>query len=247
MTQTCPDCGTPVEYVERAAQVLTGNCADCGHAFTILQGAPDDVSNLPARAAKGARTPTGEGDEPVEIAGDRPKCDDCGSTLSFRIAEGRGVEGVCPGCQSKFAYVLSGGEAESAPRMRPYRERPSGGRDADFGAPRSRPCRECGGPLRFATNPDGTVGGECSSCGNKFTLPPRRDDDGGGRGDRGGGRPFNRNYAPRSGGGGRWSPGGGRGGPRRFDGPRGPPRSREGARGGDDRDDYRKRRRPSRD
>ncbi len=247
MTQTCPDCGTSVEYVERAAQVLTGKCADCGHAFTILQSTSDEASNLPVRTAKGVRAPADAGDATSEVAGDRPKCDDCGSTLAFRITEGRGVEGICPGCQSKFAYVLSGGEVESAPRMRPPRDRPSGGRDSDYGAPRSRPCRECGGPLRFATNPDGTVGGECSACGNKFTLPPRRDDDGD-RGDRGGGRPFNRNYAPRSGGGGggRWSPGGGRGGPRRFDSPRGPPRGRESSRG-DDRDDYRKRRRPSRD
>ncbi|MFZ0698577.1 MAG: hypothetical protein WAN74_00030 [Thermoplasmata archaeon] len=245
MTQTCPECGTPVEYVERAAQVLTGSCTDCGHAFTILQGSSADAPNLPPRGARVALRPDTE--EGSEVGGDRPKCEDCGSTLSFRASPSGGVEGICPGCQSKFGYTPAGAEMESAPRMRPPRGRPSPGRDSDFEAPRTRPCRECGGPLRFSTNPDGTVAGECGSCGNKFTLPPRRDDEGG-RGERGGGRPFNRNFAPRSGGrgGGRYSPGGGRGGPRRFDSPRGPPRGRDGDRG-DDRDDYRKRRRPARD
>lgn len=245
MTQTCPDCGTPVEYVERAAQVLTGNCTDCGHAFTILQSAGGETSNLPARGSRVAHAP--EPEEGSDIGGDRPRCEDCGSTLTFRITEGRGVEGICPGCQSKFGFAPTGEGAGSGPPTRAPRGRPSAGRDSDFDSPRTRPCRECGGPLRFSTNPDGTVAGECSSCGNKFTLPPRRED-AGGHGERSGGRPFNRSFGGRPGGrgAGRWPPGGGRGGPRRFDAPRGPPRGRDGDRG-DDRDDYRKRRRPSRD
>ena len=77
--------------------------------------------------------------------------------------------------------------------------------------PRSRPCRQCGAPLRFTTNEEGLLVGECEACGNRFTLPPRteggRREGGFGRDDRGSrGRRFGppsgrskggRSYAPR--------------------------------------------------
>ena len=69
---------------------------------------------------------------------------------------------------------------------------PSEGGPMRSAGPRARPCRECGAPLRFSTGPDGAISGECDACGNKFTLPPKRE------GFRGGSRgpPFrNRGYS----------------------------------------------------
>ena len=238
MTRTCPDCGSAVEYASRTALVLEGSCSGCGHVLTVMQNLPDGT---PAPAGDGADASSGKGrasarGEAGGWSGPRPTCVTCGAAMTFHAA-GEGIQGVCSGCGLASGYVPEGSSGpESRPR-RPPRFEPSGEDRGGFGPARARPCRECGGPLRFSTAPDGTISGECGSCGNRFTLPPRRDGPGG-RGDSGG-RRFDRGSGPRF----------GRGGPpRRYGRPSGAGfRPRERREDRDDEGDERPRRRPRRE
>ena len=227
MARTCPDCGTSVEYSTRTAYVLNGTCGQCGLVLTVLQDAPGTPAGPPAVSAG---VPSGPG---PTAHGSAVPCPACGEGLTFRSGPAGGVEATCTGCGANASFVPAG----SAPRgefptgrRRPERPSESG---AGFPASRARPCRECGGPLRFSTNPDGTVAAECGQCGNRFVLPPRRDSDGG----RGDGRRFERGPRP---------PYRGSGGPRsygRASGGRFRPREDRD----DDAEDERPRRRPRRE
>lgn len=174
-----------MEFEVHPASVLLGTCSDCGHAFTLVEGT---ATPAPRIAEAGAAPAPAEGDE------DRPTCDACGSTLLFKeVAEGT-IQSTCPGCHATERYMAASAQGpprerfESRPRRFEGRSDRYEGRSDRSEPPRSRPCRECGGPLSFSTNPDGTVEGICSACGNRFTLPPRRDGDrpSGGRGEGGG-------------------------------------------------------------
>lgn len=237
MPNNCPDCGATVEFNAATARVLHGDCSGCGHAFTILEGLPAIPD---ARIAA-----TGAAEESSAPAG--PACSSCGESMVIRAASDTTLDAVCSGCGSHFSYSLATAPVERGAPRRPRRFEPiteeRGGFDRE--RPPSRPCRECGGALQFSTGPDGMVTGECAQCGNRFTLPPRREG-----GERGGGRPpFRRpgagGFRPRfGGGGGGYSRGGDRGGPPRTGGSsyrRRPPR--------DDDDDSsdRRRRRPRRE
>lgn len=166
--KSCPACGASTSVAEETVPLLRGSCAACGRAFTIL--------TEPLLVAGGA--PPAEGPAPGEEpgAGSFPAipCRVCGGTLTWR-AEGDGdLEARCAACSTTFAYVLAGRPPEREERSFPPRGRfprkERGGPEPS----RARPCRECGGPLRFSTDDDGNVTGECESCGNRFTLPPRR-------------------------------------------------------------------------
>jgi translation initiation factor IF-2 len=190
-----------MEFDARPTTVLTGSCGSCGHQLTILQdGAPPSADgSVPAVDAMGSGGKTWRATAP---AVEGPPCQACGEPLSFRSSGGPNVEATCSGCGAVSSYVPAGmAPREFTPRSRPRPER-SDDSGPGFRSPNARPCRECGGPLRFSTAPDGTISGECGSCGNRFTLPPRREFGGGDRG----------------------------GGARRYD--RGPPRGKFGGRGG---------------
>lgn len=196
MPRTCPDCGTSVEYSTRTAYVLNGTCGQCGLVLTVVQDAPGTPSGAPPAGTTTAR-PAGD----TTAHGTEPPCPACGSALTFRSGSAGGIEATCAGCGANATYVPAG----SAPRgeFAPERRRPerSSGPGGGFPSSNARPCRECGGPLRFSTNPDGTVAAECGQCGNRFVLPPRRDSDGGGGGrrfDRGSRPPFRGSGSPRS-------------------------------------------------
>jgi DNA-directed RNA polymerase subunit M/transcription elongation factor TFIIS len=235
VANTCPDCGADVEYAEQTTQVLTGSCGECHHGFAIYS----EVSN----AGGERRVVFSKGGEDVESAQTfvAPPCPECGEALTLKGSAGSRIEAACSSCGSTAAFVLAGDESVQEPRGAPDRGRSFERSDASSGPPRGRPCRQCGAPLRFTTAEDGTLTGECSSCGNRFTLPRRREESGGGGYRRGGGmgrregfRPRGE-YRPRTGGGGRF-PGAGRRFERR-------PRSNDG---GDGESDFR-RRRPRRD
>lgn len=197
-----------MEFTSQPAQMLTGACPGCGHSFTLLEGvvAPgrraDSTADEPVGSVAGPSIATA-------LAG--PPCSVCGAALTVTASAG-GLDAVCSGCSSTFQFVLRS-DAEPPPRRAPsrgsFRNEDQGG----YGAPRARPCRECGGPLQFTTSPEGLVTGTCASCGNRFTLPPRRDDRGPSRGGRPGGRG---GYAPRPRSGGGWGRGGERTGPPRY-------------------------------
>lgn len=242
MPNTCPDCGATVEFSAATARVLHGDCSGCGHAFTILEGMPPippgHASELPGTGA----------DEPTP---DAPACGSCGASLTVRTSSDTTLEAVCSSCNSRFSYTLATAPTEREPARRPRRFEPVTEERGDFGRerPPSRPCRECGGSLQFTTTPDGLVTGECAQCGNRFTLPPRREDGG-----RGGGRPpFRRpgagGFRPRygGGGGGGFSRGSSRNGPPRSAGGARPYRRREPARDDEDDDSDRRRRKPRRE
>lgn len=223
-----------------AASVLNGTCSQCGRAHTIFEHPPGSGSGAESSGLEGAGSSAEEvrRSDRIEVAlpaGDGPTCGACGSLLMFRAAAGRGVDATCSGCGLTSSYVPVGSDDAGPRRMRPTRS--AGGPDESRGAPlsRARPCRECGGPLRFSTNPDGTISGECSACGNRFTLPPRRDSE---RGPDSRGPPrFGRRPGP---------PYGGRGGPRRYGRP--PTGRFRRSEGDSDRDgDDRRRRRPRRE
>ena len=240
MSGSCPDCGAEVEFTTRPAQLRVGACSACGHSFALFEDpsgtSPGAVSGLIATSVPGATPPS-----PAEASGGAIPCPQCEGSLTLRASgEGR-IVGVCADCEAETVFTVETGEEEEAEEPRARRGPPARGRFSGGGmdrgeGPRSRPCRECGAPLRFSTNPDGTVQGECTSCGNRFTLPPRTYDRGGGGGFRG-------RFGPRGGSdrGGRFPRGSGG----RFGrGPppyarRRPPREDEG----EERDDRRRRRR----
>jgi DNA-directed RNA polymerase subunit M/transcription elongation factor TFIIS len=172
---SCPECGAAVSYSVEEARVLTGTCDACHKVTTLLQGtvplgtgAPTDDS-----ASEGGAPATAEGLE----------CSECGSALTVEASSDGSLEVRCAECETVARFVPEGAKMdnrEERPVRREFRarnDRPRGG------APNSRPCRQCGAPLTFTTDENGQLTGECSSCGNRFTLPPRRDNfSGGGRG-----------------------------------------------------------------
>lgn len=225
MGTPCPDCGADVELAERPIRLRGGRCGACGHELTVLSDVRvGSESPEQGRARDGSResAEVGEGssEESASPAEGGIPCPKCGGPLELTASEDHQLKAACADCGADFTYVLETGRGRGAgPRARPEREPREGGESS----PRARPCRQCGAPLRFSTNEDGTVTGKCDSCGNEFTLPPRRTES---WGDRRKGRfpSSDRRGPPRAGG---WRPGGGR--PRRFDrseGRSGPPRRR---------------------
>ncbi len=164
MTDTCPACGAEMEYSERAVTLRTGTCPSCAKAFAFVEGATL-ADHLPPPDERTGATPVGA---PIEVAEDSPECDECGTLLAFRTGRKGAILAVCSECETTTVYRAA---SEAAPegRDRAVSSRDFGGP----GAPRSRPCRKCGAPLRFSTTEDGLLVGECDSCGNRFTLPPR--------------------------------------------------------------------------
>ncbi len=247
MSSTCPGCGAPVEYATRTARVLTAACGACGHGFTIWdQSTPagvDTGEEGTATSTPGTENPSPVGSTPPPLV----QCATCGASITLQVeADGR-LQGSCPGCAAQVIYVREGspGSVPSPPRTSRGEPRRFRSQGPAFSSPTARPCRECGGPLRFSTQPDGTIAGECGSCGNRFSLPARRESYGG-RSDRRGA--FPRGGSPRFAGRGGWSRSDRGGGPRRF-GPsdRRPfrPRERSGSAEEGDEDSNRRRRRNS--
>lgn len=207
MSISCPACGGSVDLAERPLPVLNGVCPNCSREVFLL--APGGPVPRPT-AAEGATSEEAESEAPAAAAGlsiPHPG-DDCDGNILLTAGGPDRLTGTCDDCGEEFTFVLSGGEeAEEeerpmrrpAPRFRAPREMERGGGRFDQERP-ARPCRQCGGPLTFETGEDGTVTGRCSSCGNTFTLPRRREGRGGDRGDRD------------------RRPSYGRGGPRRFGG-----------------------------
>ncbi len=143
------------------------------------------AGHLPVTVEPGGATTVGA---PVIVAGesgaDAPECEECGAPVAFRAGRNGTVLAVCTDCESTVVYRPEGAERsrEERPRFTPRDRAPASAE----GGPRSRPCRKCGAPLRFTTGDDGVLVGECDSCGNRFTLPPR---EGPGARPRYGGRP----------------------------------------------------------
>lgn len=241
---TCPGCGAEVSYAVQETRVLTGTCADCHRVTTLVEG-PLPMGT--AVATGGEEAPTAGESSP---AAGGPECAECGSPLSISAREDGMLEVHCAECETTTTFVPEGSAPPPPPRERSERyERPRQRDDSrGEGASNARPCRQCGAPLKFTTDDEGVLTGECSSCGNRFTLPPRRDS-GSGRDERGGGGRYGSRGPPRYGrkpGG--WSGGGGSGGRPRYGGSSGGYRRREGgADEGTSDDDTRRRRRPRRE
>ena len=235
---TCPGCGAEVSYTLQETRVLTGTCADCHRVTTLVEGPLPPGTAVPA---------SDEGTAPASggaPAGSGPECAECGSTLTVSARDDGTLEVSCEECETKTTFVPEGSAPSRAPRDRgerydrPRRRESFGGE----GASNARPCRQCGAPLKFTTDEEGVLTGECTACGNRFTLPPRRDSGYGGRDRRGGGGYPSRGparYGRDSGG---WS-----GGRPKYGASSGGYRRRE--RSSDDRasDDYRRRKRPRRE
>lgn len=203
MISTCPTCGAAAEFTSRQVRAVHGSCGACGGDFTIVEpNAPADAPDAPEEVSDPSSA--GDGPEPgrthrgsVMPSLSAPPCRRCGAPLALRSWTGESAEAACPSCGATVEY-----------RTMPPRREPQRGPWRDFGGrgpspPRSgpglrgKPCRECGGPLAFSTDAAGVVTGECSSCGNRFTLPPRstgRDP----RGPRDRRERFSRGYSPRS-------------------------------------------------
>jgi hypothetical protein len=245
---TCPGCGAEVSYTVQETRVLTGTCADCHRVTTLVEG-PLPLGT--AAPGEGEDTPSMEA--PTPVAGG-PECAECGSPLAVAAREDGMLTVSCAECETTTTFVPEGSAPPPPPRERAGRsdryERPRRRDDSEGeGAPNARPCRQCGAPLKFTTDAEGVLTGECASCGNRFTLPPRRDS-GYGRGDRGGGDRYGSRGPPRYGRrpGGYSSRSGGAGGRPRYGGSSGGNRRRDDAwGGGSSDDDTRRKRRPRRD
>ena len=222
MSNACPECGTSMEFEDHEVRMKTGVCPSCTKEFAIVQG-----STVATRLGVSAEDLE---DKSEGAAAGGLECAECGSPLQIREGSGDSLEVACPECETVAVFVPK--EEET------LRERPEARSERFEGSgPRGRPCRRCGAPLRFTTGDDGLLVGECDKCGNRFTLPPRRDGGGGGgRDSRPGPRYGRGSYGGR--------PRGGRYQDRSSEGPRsrGPP-----SRGRSDDDDRRRRRRPPRD
>jgi hypothetical protein len=227
---SCPGCGAELEYSVETTRVLTGTCGQCQRVTTLIEG--------PLPPGTPTASPPGSGDEAAGSAATpgAPECAECGSPLAVRVQRDGSLEVSCEECETTSRFVPEG--AGEGPRgrgredRRPPREPPGGG------GPRARPCRQCGAPLTFTTDEDGQLVGECRACGNRFTLPPRRNDFGG-RAERPGRFPPRgpSRYPRRPAG---WSGGEGRS----YGGPRHDVRRRSDS--DEDGDDRRRRRRPRR-
>lgn len=186
MPKSCPECGSAVELAEEEVRLLTGTCPGCGKPITIVSGARVEPG-APSAPEGGA-----ESEETVRSGG--PECPECGGPLSITL-EGRTLTAACESCDTTLRFYRGREEGdEGEPVRRPSFDRPR----RDAGGPplrpmNARPCRRCGAPLRFTTDESGILTGECDSCGNRFTLPPRSGR--GGDRDTGRGRPQNR-YGP---------------------------------------------------
>ncbi len=193
MTKTCPDCGAEIEYTAQPGVLLTGRCGACGQTIALLESSANGTAGLsgdgptpsPAVTAEGPARGRRSAPDPME----GPACGSCGSAMEIQSASGQSIKTKCPDCGAAFTYVPSPPPEARARPARAWRED-----DRGASGPRAtRPCRVCGAPLRFSTSEDGTISGECTSCGNRFTLPPRRE---GGRGSSGGYRGGDRDRGP---------------------------------------------------
>ena len=238
---TCPECGAEVTYAVHEARVLTGTCADCHRVTTLVEG------TLPLGSSGSPSSPPTDSPAPPPAGG--PECADCGGPLTVRALEDGTLEVACEECDTTTKFVPQEGARPPPPPVPERRwergpRRPSASVD---GAPRTRPCRQCGAPLSFTTSEDGTLVGECASCGNRFSLPPRRTGPPGPRGDyrgRYGDRGSSRFPKTDR----RWPSRDARGGRRFGDRPdKFRPRGRPQDSGADSDDDVRRRRRPRRE
>jgi hypothetical protein len=180
MTTACPSCGSAAPSRTREARVLYGTCTACGSSFTIVHNPPDpdaptgEGGETSPDSASGRSGAIVSGFTPVPALASGPRCSTCGNPLAIRSATSTSLDLACGVCSTSTTYVAAMAELPHRSGLRtgggraPSEDRPRAG------PPRSRPCRECGGDLRFSAQPDGTVAGECSECGNRFTLPPRR-------------------------------------------------------------------------
>jgi DNA-directed RNA polymerase subunit M/transcription elongation factor TFIIS len=218
--KSCPSCGSALEYERVPAELESAHCATCDRQYTLVT------------PGAGPATIVSESDaEEAETAAETPAlaCPECGGPMELEISGGDRIVATCSACDHSGEYVLRQPGSEVQRETRPRdRER------SDRGSP-TRPCRKCGGPLSFSQDEDGNTVGECASCGNRFTLPPRSEF--GGRG--GGGRGPSRGYGRDSRG------GGGRRFPPRGEGPSWDrPRRRFDNRERDDDSERPRRRRP---
>jgi len=191
MANSCPDCGTSMEFEERSVRLRTGVCPSCAKEFAFVEGAT--VSKHLGSPPAGAETsPSPEGEEGELAAGvdSGLECEECGSPLTVEPGENGTLKVGCPECETVAVFVPKGEEG------RPERSPPRDRRRFDQEGPRGRPCRQCGAPLRFSTGDDGMLIGECASCGNRFTLPPRPGGRGGGGGFRSGPGYGRRDFRP---------------------------------------------------
>jgi ssDNA-binding Zn-finger/Zn-ribbon topoisomerase 1/predicted RNA-binding Zn-ribbon protein involved in translation (DUF1610 family) len=189
MTSPCPSCGVEMEFSERAVVLRTGSCPSCGKEFAFVEGATL-AGHLPRIEEMVPATAVGA---PAVVAEGAPECEECGAPLEFRAGRHGEILAICEDCETTRVLRPEGTPGEERPRRPAGRPRESDSREG----PRARPCRRCGAPLRFSTQDDGQVVGECDSCGNRFTLPPRSE---GGRREfrRGSGpRPYYRSSGPR--------------------------------------------------
>jgi len=221
MPKSCPECGSAVELAEQEARLLTGTCPGCSKSITLVTGVRLEPGS-PER-------PVAVGEAGTAPGGSSPECPECGGPLSIAI-DGHVLTAECDSCDTTIRFFQDRGEAAPDESRRgrsvdrPFRQ----DRGDRFRPMNARPCRQCGAPLRFTTDESGILTGECDSCGNRFTLPPRSGRDGDRGAGRGRGRPPGR-YG--SGGGYRYAgrprgarPEGGRYRPR--DEESGPPRRR---------------------
>jgi len=193
MAKSCPECGSAMDFEEHKVVLRTGVCPSCSKEFAFVEGSTVStrLGSAPAAPAAGEPSPEEEEEEAAVVTGG-PECEECGSPLTIGPGPHGSLEVSCPECETSTIFVPKGEE-------RPKERGPERGRRFESEAPRGRPCRKCGAPLRFSTGEDGLLVGECDACGNRFTLPPRSDRAGGSRNTRSGARYGKRDF--RSGGG----------------------------------------------
>ena len=165
MSSTCPSCGAEMEFSERSVVLRTGTCPACAKEFAFVEGTTLS-DHLPESEETSGATPVGA---PIRVAEEGPECEECGAPLRFRTGRGGRLLAICTDCEATTTFRAErAATVEEAPTQRGPASGPAAGE-----GPHGRPCRKCGAPLRFSTDEEGLLVGECDSCGNRFTLPPR--------------------------------------------------------------------------
>ena len=170
MANSCPECGTEMVFEEHEVRLRTGTCPSCAKEFAVVEGRTVASRLASTKATAGPETFPERPGERGAVG--TPACEDCGAPLVVREGRNGSLEATCEDCDTTTVFV----PRPEAMQREGRRERPD---RLVAGAPRGRPCRKCGGPLRFSTDDTGMLVGECESCGNRFVLPPRSGGQGG--------------------------------------------------------------------